>query len=417
MYYFRAKAGGSETVYGAEKSFKTAVSGGGGLGGGGGGGGPAGPGVTNLTIFTNDEGVFNIPATASSEDAGAQVSIAKGVQARTKDGGPLKSMSITKAAEPAPPPSGAALVGPAYDFGPEGATFSPSIALSLKYDRSSLPSGLTEKNLVAATWDAAAGEWVEIRSAVDADGAKITVTVSHFSRYAVLVHSRPANFSLSDLAISSTQTLVGETVTVTVTVNNQGDLAGTCQVALNVNGAVVDTTNVSVAGQASSTATFTMKPDAPGPYAIAVGGLSATLVVSSPPAPAAFVTKSLDLSSGRANVGDSVLATAIVANTGDVSGTFTVALTVDGKVRDSRSVTLAGGSTEKVVFTVREDAPGTYILGVGGRSGTLVVAALPTKRGGDPNWWLIGGMVAVFVALVTATVLTFNHRRAARGLV
>jgi hypothetical protein len=77
-------------------------SGGGGFSGGGGGGGPAptGPGVTGLSPYTNDEGLFNLGTTAKSDDGKASLSIAAGVRAKAKDGTGLKSITLVPMTSP-----------------------------------------------------------------------------------------------------------------------------------------------------------------------------------------------------------------------------------------------------------------------------------------------------------------------------
>ena len=92
------------------------------------------PGITSLSPYINDVGVFNLAATAASDDTKVQLTIARGVQARAKDGGPLKSASINRLDSPPPPPPDVRMVGPAYELGPDGATFEPPIMLTFVFD-------------------------------------------------------------------------------------------------------------------------------------------------------------------------------------------------------------------------------------------------------------------------------------------
>ncbi len=167
------------------------VGGGGGLGGGGGGGGggvPPNPGVTSIGIYTNGEGLFNLAAIITSEDSKAQLEIAKGVQANAKDGSSLRYVSISKAADAAAPSDDSVLVEAAYDFGPDGATFSPAVTVIFVYDASLMPAGVTESSLFIANWDATANKWVEIASTVDAASHTVRATISRLSRYALMGH-------------------------------------------------------------------------------------------------------------------------------------------------------------------------------------------------------------------------------------
>ncbi|GGC47998.1 PGF-pre-PGF domain-containing protein [Haloferax sulfurifontis] len=96
------------------------------------------------------------------------------------------------------------------------------------------------------------------------------------------------------------------------------------------------------------------------------------------PAEAAFAVTTGSLPSS-AVVGDSVTVTATVENTGQTRGETTVDLTVDGAVRDSRTLDLAPGETRTVEFAVAADAVGRYDVAVAGVSaGSLQVDAEET---------------------------------------
>jgi hypothetical protein len=259
--------------------------GGGGLVGGGvggGGGAPAGPGVTNLIMYTNGAGLFNLTATASSDDGKAQLEISKGVQANAKDGTPLKSVSISKASDPGAASADQAIVGSAYDFGPDAAVFSPPITISLSYDLSLVPEGLNEKDLVIAVWDQTAGKWIGNNSTIDTTGPAVKAAVSHFSRYAVIAQARPAAFTVGGLKINPERANINEPVAIAVTVSNSGDVSGSHDVLVNVSpsvGSEVLNQEVQVPGGASREVEFTVTKDSPGLFNVTVDGLSGSFTV------------------------------------------------------------------------------------------------------------------------------------------
>jgi len=90
-----------------------------------------------------------------------------------------------------------------------------------------------------------------------------------------------------------------------------------------------------------------------------------TVSVSAAAQPAAFEITDLSAPSA-ATQGDTITVDATVENTGDVTAEQSVAFSFDGTQLGSQNVTLAGGQSETVSFTVDTSgiAPGTYTHGV-----------------------------------------------------
>jgi hypothetical protein len=86
---------------------------------------------------------------------------------------------------PAMPPAGLKVIGSAYDFSPNGTAFSPSATLTIAYDPANLAPGTSEPALQICT--VANGQWQAVPNAtVDTTNKRISVSISHFSLYAVL---------------------------------------------------------------------------------------------------------------------------------------------------------------------------------------------------------------------------------------
>ncbi len=85
-------------------------------------------------------------------------------------------------ATPPSPPANSNVIGLTYDFGPEGATFSLPITITIKYDPASIPAGVNEKDLVIAYYNNATGKWIELPCTVNTETNTITASVSHFRR-------------------------------------------------------------------------------------------------------------------------------------------------------------------------------------------------------------------------------------------
>src|SRR3972149_9690853 len=64
--------------------------------------------------------------------------------------------------------------------------------------------------------------------------------------------AKPATFTLLDLTVNPNEAFVGETVLITVNVTNIGDVEGNTTVTLEINGAIKDSANLTLAGLKSS---------------------------------------------------------------------------------------------------------------------------------------------------------------------
>jgi hypothetical protein len=79
-----------------------------------------------------------------------------------------------------------------YDFGPNGATFSDTINITIKYDPLTLPAGADQSKLYIAWWDTTTGKWISLSSVVDLVNHTITAKVTHFTNYSALTPKTPA---------------------------------------------------------------------------------------------------------------------------------------------------------------------------------------------------------------------------------
>jgi len=249
----------------------------------------------SVSQVVNKDGVFTSSFTMRSADGKAIVSIPKGTIGLTAKGEPLSFISITAVSPPSPPP-GSNTIGLDYDFEPSGATFTPPIFLSLEYNPKWLPAGATPENLTIAYYDEDAGEWVFL----DASDIKvypstntITCSVSHFTIFSVLVRVSPASFEISGLKISPTEADIAKKVTISITVANTGDLAGSREVVLKINGKAVATKKVSVAGGGSEEVTFTTIQGEAGSYTVSIDGLSGKFTVKAVPTAAKVIPPSV----------------------------------------------------------------------------------------------------------------------------
>ena len=383
-----------------------------------GGGGATTPGITTVSSLVNAQGVFQQTVTAKSADNTVELSIPIGTTGKTKEGTSLSAISVTPMTTPPAPPAQTNVIGLTYDFGPEGATFNPPITVKISYDPTKIPSGVAEKDLKIAYFDSATGKWVNLTDiTVDPVSHTISGKTSHFTPFAVLAFvPRPATFVTSNMTITPTTVESGQSVTISVVVSNTGDLSSSYLATLKVNNTLESTSNVTVAGGAKQTVTFVVTKTTVGTYSIDVNGLPgsfAVKAVAAQPKPASFTIGSLKVSPSTVTSGQSATITAIVSNTGDISGSYLVILKINNAAESSQTITVAGGATQTVSFTTTKTAAGTYDVSVNGLPGSFTVKTAapvtpPTPpvteepEGGLP-WWawtLIGGAIVVIAAAI-----------------
>jgi len=134
----------------------------------------------------SDTGEVQKTTEATSEDGMFTMTIPKGTVALDKDGKPLKGLEAKVDERPPDPPEDAHIIGLAYDFGPDGASFDPPITFTWHYDPDALPEGVAEEDLVIAYYDENAGKWVELDCVVDTKNNVITASVAHFTIFATI---------------------------------------------------------------------------------------------------------------------------------------------------------------------------------------------------------------------------------------
>ncbi len=164
---------------------------------GGGGAGPL-PSRIETTLFgvageflIDDDGEILETITATSADGKLTITIPKGTIALDKDGNPLSGLEAAIDPSPPDPPEDANIIGLAYDFGPDGATFDPPITFTWSYDPDDIPEDVAEGDLVIAYYDEDADEWVELEGVVDTVNNTITASVPHFTTFAIIARAAP----------------------------------------------------------------------------------------------------------------------------------------------------------------------------------------------------------------------------------
>ncbi len=399
-------------------------------GGGGGGGGPSG--VTSLAEYITSDGTFVANATAESMDGKVKLDISKGTIGVNKNGNRLYSVSIKENTAPPAPPADCNFVCLTYDIGPVGATWDPPIYLTFKYSDSQVPTGVAEENLKLATWQD--GKWVPFEDCViDPVNNTITVPLSHFSTFTALAYTSPASFEVSGLTISPTEVYPGETVTVSATITNAGDLTGRYDVTLKINNSKSQAKKITLDGGQSQTVSFTLITDTTGEYTVEINGISSNYKVKEPvpegtvaelSTPASFTISGLSITPDEVNPNEEVTISTLVTNIGGSQGSYTLVLKINNQQEAKKEVELDADQSQKVSFTTVATIRGNNSVDINGKAGqfnvivpkpTLLKATDETPYVRPTNWPLYIGVAVALGGIVIIGLFTFITLRRRRS--
>jgi len=179
-------------------------------------------------------------------------------------------------------------------------------------------------------------------------------------------------FTVSNLNITPNQVKQGESINISAIVTNGSTTEGKYSLVLRINGVVENITELSLTPGASQVATFTVVKDSPGDYYAEVDGLGGAFSVI-PLIPAHFTISNLVIAPERAKQGAAITISAIVTNTGEVNGTYSVVLRIKGIAEGIEEITLSANESKRVDFNITKDTPGFYQVDLEGITGRFVV--------------------------------------------
>jgi uncharacterized repeat protein (TIGR02543 family) len=352
--------------------------------GGGGGGGMVGVLAFGYNIGT--DGRLKSEMRAISENAEAFLILAQGTYCLL-DGFPLTFITIMplSAVDEQPLiPEGTHLLTRIFKLGPEGSTFEPAIQLIFNFKSLIIPEGFSEEDMYIGTWDEENLQWIRLESQLIPENQQIMTEISGFSMYAVMVSPRPAHISVTDLTAVPDEINEGESTTITAFLTNDGDLPGSYEAELAVNGEVKETKVMEIESQGNASVSFDLAGLASGTHQISVGEASVTLTVLpvKPPTPASFTLGPLEITPAEVDINEEVRISVRVDNTGESEGTYLVTCKINDIVEEEKSVSLAGLSSDMVVFTMTFGEAGKKLIDVNDQLGSVIVrgAVPPTEQ-------------------------------------
>ena len=103
-----------------------------------------------------------------------------------------------------------------------------------------------------------------------------------------------------------------------------------------------------------------------------------------------------------------------MTNSGDVKGSYTAELKINGVVENTLSIPVEAGKTETAGFTIVKDAIGSYNVEVDGQSATFSVVEEEIEP--EPTqWiliaWIVGGTVGAGLIVYFVRRLLLNRVR------
>ena len=198
----------------------------------------------------------------------------------------------------------------------------------------------------------------------------------------------PAEFGVANLQISPVRVEPGATVIITVQIGNVGEEEGTHELELILDGAVEQSQGVTLGGGEVTTVQFTVQRDARRLYSVEIDGLVGSFEVV---APAELVVSDLTISPASVQPGEETEISARVANVGDLHGTRSLELIVEGE-SSTVEVSLGPGESTTIAFSLTQETEGTHEVWLDGLSGSFEVLRSATKVGGiihsDTTWTL-----------------------------
>jgi len=118
--------------------------------------------------------------------------------------------------------------------------------------------------------------------------------------------------------------------------------------------------------------------------------------------------------------GEVITITVDVANTGDVEGSYTAVLKINGIVETSREITLDADATQHVSFSITRNVADTYTVDINGLTASFTVRAEEAPSTSTPvipfNWSLIVGIIAGVIIVTGLLVFLLVRKKAGREI-
>ncbi len=189
--------------------------------------------------------------------------------------------------------------------------------------------------------------------------------------------AKPATFTFSDLTINPLEAYTGESVQISVNLTNIGDVEGNQTVFLEINSAVKDAMNVTLAGNYSSQIIeFTDLEMTEGNYSVKIDDLTgAFLIKPAPPESSKIILSNFLSNPYEIWANGNITLTATATNPSTETEKLTVKATIDDVIVGTQVISLDAGASQKVEITVNASdvKEGKHTAKLNSLSGSFVV--------------------------------------------
>ena len=186
--------------------------------------------------------------------------------------------------------------------------------------------------------------------------------------------AKPAEFKVTDLIITPSETEEAEPVVITANITNVGDLEGTYDANLTINNVLTQNQTVLVPGNNDTIVEFTVIEERIGNYTVELGGLTSTFTIKA----ASPTASSIHLSKPVVNpyegwVNETISFKVNADNPSSDADKLTVKFSVDDQLVENRKVELAAGESTIIEFAYNATTEGKHTYKINSISGTFTI--------------------------------------------
>jgi hypothetical protein len=148
-----------------------------------------------LLMMACSSGGAQVNITQMIGPSGGTVAAGDGSQVAIPMGALSQPANISISAVNAPAPAGTVLVGPAYNFGPDGTQFGTPVTITLAFDAGKIPAGKSASDILIYTAPSGSTSYLPLQTTVASN--TVQTQTSHFTVYLPAVVSGNADLGSS----------------------------------------------------------------------------------------------------------------------------------------------------------------------------------------------------------------------------
>ena len=187
--------------------------------------------------------------------------------------------------------------------------------------------------------------------------------------------AKPAEFKVTDLTITPSETEEAEPVVISANITNIGNLEGTYDANLTINNVLTQNQTVVVPGNSTSVIVeFTVIEEKVGNYTVGLGGLTGSFRIKEAPPTASNIHLSNPLVNPYENWANETTFFAVTAdNPSSEADKLTIKFTVDGSLVEIRKIEMAAGATTTLEFNYTATTEGKHTYQINSITGTFTI--------------------------------------------